>query len=128
MVNLNVIFLFSEISEENIRMDYVKEGIMFPRGKDLDGKTLFIYRASLYTRGSKSLDEMKRMFLYWLERIIRESNDDYITIVFELSDAGLSNVDMEYTKYIIGTLKNYYPYSLNYILVFDLPWILNGKL
>lgn len=109
-------------------MDYAKEGIMFPRGKDLDGKTLFIYRASLYTRGSKSLDEMKRMFLYWLERIIRESNDDYITIVFELSDAGLSNVDMEYTKYIIGTLKNYYPYSLNYILVFDLPWILNGKL
>lgn len=116
----------NEISEENIRMDYAKEGIMFPRGKDLDGKTLFIYRASLYTRGSKSLDEMKRMFLYWLERIIRESNDDYITIVFELSDAGLSNVDMEYTKYIIGTLKNYYPYSLNYILVFDLPWILNA--
>uniref|UniRef100_A0A1Q3G2D9 Putative conserved plasma membrane protein n=1 Tax=Culex tarsalis TaxID=7177 RepID=A0A1Q3G2D9_CULTA len=116
----------NEICEENIRLDYVEEGIMFPRGKDLDGKTLFIYRASLYTRGSKNLDEMKRMFLYWLERIIRESNDDYITIIFELSDAGLSNVDMDYTKYIITTLKNYYPYSLNYILVFDLPWILNA--
>lgn len=116
----------NEICEENIRLDYVEEGVMFPRGKDLDGKTLFIYRASLYTRGSKNLDEMKRMFLYWLERIIRESNDDYITILFELSDAGLSNVDMDYTKYIITTLKNYYPYSLNYILVFDLPWILNA--
>lgn len=116
----------NEICEDNVRMDYVEEGIMFPRGKDLDGKTLFIYRASLYTRGSKNLDEMKRVFLYWLERIIRESNDDYITIIFELTDAGLSNVDMDFTKYIITTLKNYYPYSLNYILVFDLPWILNA--
>lgn len=115
-----------EICEENIRMEYVYEGIMFPRGKDIDGKTLFIYRSRLYTRGSRNLNDMKRMFLYWLERLIREANDDYITIMFELTDAGLSNVDMEYTKYIIGTLKNYYPLSLNYILVYDLPWILNG--
>ncbi|XP_055529047.1 motile sperm domain-containing protein 2-like [Wyeomyia smithii] len=116
----------NEICEDNIRMDYVCDGIMFPRGKDIDGKTLFIYRSRLYTRGSRNLSDMKRMFLYWLERLIRESNDDYITIMFELTDAGLSNVDMEYTKYIIGTLKNYYPFSLNYILVYDLPWILNA--
>lgn len=100
---------------------------MFARGKDLDGKTVFIFRSRLYTRGSRDLDEMKRVFLYWLERCIREANDDYITFMFELTDAGLSNVDMDFTKYIITTLKSYYPYSLNYILVYDLPWILNGK-
>lgn len=116
----------NEICEKNICMDYVYEGVMFPRGKDIDGKTLFIYRSRLYIRGSRNLNDMKRMFLYWLERLIREANDDYITIMFELTDAGLSNVDMDYTKYIIGTLKNYYPFSLNYILVYDLPWILNA--
>lgn len=116
----------NEICEDNIRLDYVQDGIMFARGKDLDGKTVFIYRSRLYTRGSRDLDEMKRMFLYWLERCIREANDDYITFMFELTDAGLSNVDMDLTKYIITTLKNYYPYSLNYILVYDLPWILNA--
>ncbi|XP_058458227.1 motile sperm domain-containing protein 2-like [Malaya genurostris] len=116
----------NEICEDNIRMDYVHEGMMFPRGKDIDGKTLFIYRSRLYTRGSRNLDDMKRVFLYWLERLIREANDDYLTFMFELTDAGLSNVDMDYTRYIITTLKNYYPYSLNYILVYDLPWILNA--
>lgn len=116
----------NELCEDNIRLDYVHEGIMFARGKDLDGKTVFIYRSRLYTRGSRNLDEMKRVFLYWLERCIREANDDYITFMFELTDAGLSNVDMDFTKYIITTLKSYYPYSLNYILVYDLPWILNA--
>lgn len=116
----------NEISEDNIRMDYVHEGIMMARGRDLDGKIVFIYRSRLYTRGSRDLDEMKRVFLYWLERCIREANDDYITFMFELTDAGLSNVDMDLTKYIITTLKSYYPFSLNYILVYDLPWILNA--
>lgn len=116
----------NEISEDNIRLDYVKDGVLFSRGKDLDGKTLLIYRSKFYTRGSRDLDEMKRIFLYWLERCIREANDDYITFMFELTDAGLSNVDMDLTKHIITTLKNYYPFSLNYILVYDLPWILNA--
>lgn len=115
----------NDMKEAEIRLDYVREGIMFPRGRDVDGKLLFIYRSRLYTRGSKNLDDMKRMFLYWLERLIREENDDYLTIIFELSGAGLRNVDMDLTRYIITTLKNYYPYSLNYILVFDLPWVLN---
>nr|XP_029730585.1 motile sperm domain-containing protein 2-like [Aedes albopictus]XP_029730586.1 motile sperm domain-containing protein 2-like [Aedes albopictus] len=116
----------NEISEDNIRLDYVHDGIMFSRGKDVDGKAVFIFRSRLYTRGSRDLDEMKRVFIYWLERCIREANDDYITFMFELTDAGLSNVDMDLTKYIITTLKSYYPYSLNYILVYDLPWILNA--
>ena len=33
---------------------------------------------------------------------------------------------MDYTRYIINIFKYYYPNSLNYILVFDMPWILNG--
>ena len=28
---------------------------------------------------------------------------------------------------MIDVLKDYYPYVLNYILVMDMPWVLNGK-
>ncbi|EAA11055.4 motile sperm domain-containing protein 2-like [Anopheles arabiensis] len=116
----------NEIREDNIRMEYINDGLMYPRGRDVDGKTVFIFRSKLYVRGTRNLDDLKKCFLYWIERIIREANDDLVTIVFDLTDAGLSNVDMDYTKYIINTFKNYYPCSLNYILIYDLPWILNA--
>ncbi|XP_035785491.1 motile sperm domain-containing protein 2-like [Anopheles albimanus] len=116
----------NDIREDNIRMEYINDGLMFPRGRDVDGKTVFIFKSKLYVRGSRNLDDLKKCFLYWIERIIREANDDLVTIVFDLTDAGLSNVDMDYTKYIINTLKNYYPCSVNYILIYDLPWILNA--
>lgn len=41
-------------------------------------------------------------------------------------DAGLSNMDMDLTKYLIGLFKNYYPNFLNYILILEMHWALNA--
>ena len=41
-------------------------------------------------------------------------------------DAGLSNLDMELSKYLIGLFKNYYPHFLNYIIILEMSWVLNA--
>lgn len=41
-------------------------------------------------------------------------------------DAGLSNMDMDLTKYLIGLFKDYYPNFLNYIIILEMPWVLNA--
>jgi len=33
---------------------------------------------------------------------------------------------MELIQYMIQVFKDYYPWSLNYILVYEMPWVLNG--
>jgi len=43
-----------------------------------------------------------------------------------MAEAGLSNMDMELTKYLIGLFKSYYPNFLNYIIIFEMPWVLNA--
>jgi hypothetical protein len=35
---------------------------------------------------------------------------------------------MQKSIYFSGVFKDYYPNMLNYILVFEMPWVLNGKL
>lgn len=62
-----------------------------------------------------------------MERTIKEENYDLITPVFDMTDCGLSNIDLPYTQYIINTFKYYYPEQINYIIVYDMAWILNGK-
>lgn len=54
-------------------------------------------------------------------------NGKHITLFFDMADTGLSNMDMEFTKYLISLFKQYYPNFLNYILIFEMPWVLNGK-
>lgn len=58
----------------------------------------------------------------------RESNFDKFTMVFEMANCGLSNVDLGYTRTVVNVFKSYYPNTVNYMLIYDLPWVLNGKL
>ena len=43
-----------------------------------------------------------------------------------MAEAGISNMDMEFTKYLIGLFKSYYPNFLNLIIIFEMPWVLNA--
>ncbi|XP_063702878.1 motile sperm domain-containing protein 2-like [Culicoides brevitarsis] len=117
----------NDITADNIRQDYRDAGLYFPHtSRDVDGKVLFMFRCKLYQRGSKDLDELKRVLVYWIERTIREQNGDLITPVFDMTDCGLSNIDLPYTQYIINVFKNYYPEQINYIIIYDMAWILNA--
>lgn len=65
--------------------------------------------------------------VYWFDRLEKQEKGDRITIFFEMTGAGLSNLDMDFVQYLITLFRDYYPYFLNYIIVFEMSWILNGK-
>lgn len=108
-------------------MDYLVSSSLYLRGRDMDGKLILFYKFRLHTRGSKNMDDLKRCFLYWIERGFREAKNDQMTMVFDLMNSGMSNIEMEYMNYIINTLKTHYPNSLNYTLIYEMPWFMNGK-
>jgi len=35
-------------------------------------------------------------------------------------------MDMDFVKYLITLLKTYYPYFVNYLIIFEMPWLLNA--
>lgn len=49
-----------------------------------------------------------------------------MTLVLDMKDAGIKNMDLEYTKMMISIFKNYYPNSMNYMLVFEMPYLMSG--
>ncbi|XP_063244503.1 motile sperm domain-containing protein 2-like isoform X2 [Bacillus rossius redtenbacheri] len=116
----------NEITENNIRMDYVNEGSLFVHNRDKDGSNLLIFKSKKHVKGQKDMDELKRVVVYWFERLERLDNGKPISLFFDMSDTGMSNMDMEFIKYLIGLFSQYYPYFLSYIIIFDMPWILNA--
>lgn len=65
-------------------------------------------------------------FIFKVERGLRFSKGDQMTLVLDMQGAGVSNMDMAYTKMMISIFKNYYPNSMNYLLVFEMPFLMNG--
>ncbi|XP_054012731.1 motile sperm domain-containing protein 2-like [Hylaeus anthracinus] len=119
-------FEVHEITEETVKREYLEDGICFIHGKDREGKALFIIRCKLHTRGSKDFNEVRRVIVYWFERLERQTNGDQFSLFFDMADTGIMNMDMELVKYLISLCKNYYPNFLNYIIIFELPWLLNA--
>ena len=64
--------------------------------------------------------------MYWFDRLEKQTKGDKISIFFEMTGAGLSNMDMEFVQYLITLFRDYYPFFLNYIIIFEMSWILNG--
>lgn len=116
----------SDINESNIRMDYVQEGVFFPRGRDIDGSLLLIFKAKMHVKGQRDYEELKKIMIYWFDRVEREENGKKITMFFDMDGSGLGNMDMELVKYLITLFKLYYPYFLNYIVIYQMPWVLSA--
>ena len=58
----------------------------------------------------------------------REERGKRISIILDMGNAGLSNVDIPFIGFLINLFKLYYPDMLNSIIVFEMPWIMNGEL
>lgn len=116
----------NDINENTVRLDYINEGIFFPRGRDVDGSLLLIFKSKNHIKGQRDMEEIKKIIIYWFDRIEREENGRKISLFFDMEGCGLSNMDMELIKYLISLLKYYYPYFLNYIIIYQMPWVLTA--
>ena len=52
-------------------MEYIDAGLSFPRNRDVDGKVVFIFKSKLHFKGVRDMNELMRIFVYWLERLMR---------------------------------------------------------
>lgn len=70
---------------------------------------------------------LHKFLVYWFDRLEKQEKGGKISVFFEMTGAGLSNMDMEFVQYLIMLFRDYYPYFLNYIIIFEMSWILNGN-
>lgn len=53
-----------------------------------------------------------------------ENNGKGWAMIFDTTGAGITNCDLDFLFYMINILKTYFPIGLEYILVLNLPWLL----
>lgn len=64
-------YWITDITEDNVKREYLEDGSCFSYGKDKDGKKLFIIKSKLHFKGVKDFSELQRCIVYWFERLER---------------------------------------------------------
>ncbi|KAA0191564.1 hypothetical protein HAZT_HAZT005225, partial [Hyalella azteca] len=116
----------NDLTHDQLNKKLIDIGNLFPHNRDTDGFRMLIFSVSKHTKGVHDMDDMKKLLIYWLERLEREEYGKWISVVFDMRDTGMKNMDMEFIQYMIHLFKCYYPWILNNIIVLEMPWLLNA--
>ncbi|KAK5920903.1 hypothetical protein CgunFtcFv8_024654 [Champsocephalus gunnari] len=119
-------FGVNDLTESAIPRWMFETGAVYLHGYDKEGNKLFWFKVKLHVKDTKTIVDKKKYVAFWLERYAKKEPGMPLTVIFDMAESGLSNIDMEFVKYIINCFKVYYPNFLSKMIIVDMPWIMNA--
>ncbi|KAG6105545.1 hypothetical protein E4U14_005066 [Claviceps sp. LM454 group G7] len=106
-------------------MKQIREGKSFIHGTDRENRPISYVRARLHRAADQSVESIERYTTYIIEtaRFSLTSPVETATLVFDLSNFTLANMDYVPVKFIIKCFEANYPESLGAILIHNSPWV-----
>ena len=116
-----------DLTEETFPKEFYDLAGLFECGEDRFGFPCLYIRVKTI-RKVKVLDHHQMQFLaFVVNRIERRFEQlQCWTLVFDCTDIGFCNVNLTLIHFLIDLLRGYFPLSVRYAIVLDVPWILNA--
>lgn len=114
--------------ESLVKPELVRSGKGYIWSEDLEGRIVCYFRARLHDKNSQTIEESMDYTVWFLETgaLLRRHDEQLVTAVVDLKDAGLASFDLTYLKTTLKCLQSFYPEILGQCLVINAPWIFWG--
>jgi len=106
----------------------LKSGKSYFHNYDKEGRPICYVRACMHDPSESDVHENQRYTVLMMEygKTLLQHPGETVTIVFDMSNTTLKNLDIKSVQFLVNTLQNFYPESLGKILVYNYTWIVNG--
>lgn len=107
-------------------IEFHRAGPIFSYAPDRAGNQTLFMRIMMHRRAAELNQVVKEFILCSLEQCDRANNGRGTAVVFDLTHCGLQNADPGFMFWLVYSFRNYCPKGLSYIIIYNLPWILNA--
>ncbi|XP_067938794.1 motile sperm domain-containing protein 2-like isoform X2 [Watersipora subatra] len=119
-------FGVNDITEESISLEARKLGACYFHNQNLSGNDIYYFCIKLNKKGDSEHNKNARLMIaYMLDNYQRRKPLQRVVALLDMTAVGVTNVDMDLTKFLITCFTSYFPGMLEYLLVYDMPWIIN---
>ncbi|KAK5685772.1 phosphatidylinositol transfer protein csr1, partial [Elasticomyces elasticus] len=103
-------------------------GKAFVRGTDHVGRPIVVVQVRLHKPGEQSEEVLNEFIVHVIEavRLLLRPPVETATILFDMTNFSLSNMEYPPVKFIIRCFEANYPESLGLMLIHNAPWIFSG--
>ncbi|KAJ5971692.1 uncharacterized protein N7479_001610 [Penicillium vulpinum] len=121
----------SDPKEKKKGEDFITQmrmGKSFLHGVDRSGRPICVVRVRLHKAGDQDNEGLERFTVYTIEtaRLLLASPIETATIIFDMTDFGMANMDYAPVKFMIKCFEANYPESLGAVLIHKAPWIFSS--
>ncbi|XP_054982087.1 motile sperm domain-containing protein 2-like [Sorex araneus] len=114
-----------DLDESCVPRALLEAGGVYLHGRDREGHRLLWIRGRCHARDPRAGPGQKRLLALWLERHWRRAGGR-LTVLLDLSAAGLPCLDLGFARFLASCFRVYYPDCVARVVVFDLPWLLHA--
>ncbi|KAJ5169862.1 uncharacterized protein N7500_002645 [Penicillium coprophilum] len=121
----------SDAKEKKKGEDFLTQmrlGKSFLHGVDRAGRPICVVRVRLHKAGDQDNEGLERFTVYTIEtaRLLLAPPVETATIVFDMTDFGMANMDYAPVKFMIKCFEANYPESLGAVLIHKAPWLFSS--
>ncbi|OQE43357.1 hypothetical protein PENCOP_c003G08743 [Penicillium coprophilum] len=121
----------SDAKEKKKGEDFLTQmrlGKSFLHGVDRVGRPICVVRVRLHKAGDQDNEGLERFTVYTIEtaRLLLAPPVETATIVFDMTDFGMANMDYAPVKFMIKCFEANYPESLGAVLIHKAPWLFSS--
>lgn len=115
----------NDLKPESFPEELQNRKSLYWHGEDKENRKILHFRVSQHQKG-KLVQEMKNYIAMFLEEYHQANLGVRMVLIFDFTNAGILNMDLDVVRYIITCLSTYFPGILAYILLFEMPWLLSS--
>lgn len=121
-------FQLNHIKSDHFPKEFFQLNGIFTFGKDRNNIPVLYISAHVHRKWSTKLDLLFRRYVTWhMDRVTGSSLDSErsrpFAMCFDCNSIGYSNIDIDFLKFLVVILLNYYPMFCQYCLIKDNPWV-----
>ncbi len=116
-----------EKGESDLIVEECASSKTYHMGKDKTGRPITYVHANEHIRGQYPIESTEKFVILTNEtgRYLVEPPIEQSTLVLDMGNVTLKNLDYQHIKFMINTMQNYYPECLGLALVVNAPWGFN---
>jgi len=99
---------------------------MFVYAPDKEGNITIYFRVKYVIKHPDLVATLKKFGNYILQITDEETNGAGISVIADFADTGIQNAEVDLLFDAISTIRNYFPFGINHIILVDLPWVLRA--
>ncbi|XP_074603450.1 motile sperm domain-containing protein 2-like [Brevipalpus obovatus] len=121
---------FPDFTLTSFPKEFYEVGGIYLYKEDIHGNVVLHIRIRLFQKVEGMLDLLKKFSIYLMyqaDELAAAKGPEYgWVLLFDCTEAGIANADIDMANFVISTLRNYFPSGQKYVLVHKLPWLLNA--